>query len=87
MGILWQDIRYGLRMLGRNPGFTAVAVLAIALGVGVNAGIFSVLNGAALRMLPVPSAEQIVSIDQIFDGTFKRSNHGEPPRPDEVPPV
>jgi predicted permease len=78
MQILLQDIRYGLRMLGRNPGFTAVAVLAIALGIGVNAGIFSVLNGAALRMLPVPSAEQIVSIDQIFQGTFKRSNHGEP---------
>jgi predicted permease len=78
MQILLQDIRYGLRMLGRNPGFTAVAVLAIALGIGVNAGIFSVLNGAALRMLPVPSAEQIVSIDQIFQGTFKRSSRGEP---------
>jgi predicted permease len=78
MQILWQDIRYGLRMLGRNPGFTAVAVLAIALGIGVNAGIFSVLNGAALRMLPVPSAEQIVSIDQIFQGKIKRNVHGEP---------
>jgi predicted permease len=78
MQILLQDIRYGLRMLGRNPGFTAVAVLAIALGIGVNAGIFSVLNGAALRMLPVPSAEQIVSIDQIFQGKIKRNVHGEP---------
>lgn len=78
MQILWQDIRYGLRMLARNPGFTAVAVLAIALGIGVNAGIFSVLNGAALRMLPVPSAEQIVSIDQIFQGRIKRNVHGEP---------
>jgi predicted permease len=75
---LWQDIRYGLRMLGRNPAFTAVAVLAIALGIGVNAGIFSVLNGAALRMLPVPSAEQIVSVDQIFHGKIKRNVHGEP---------
>jgi hypothetical protein len=65
-------------MLGRNPAFTAVAVLAIALGIGVNAGIFSVLNGAALRMLPVPSAEQIVSVDQIFHGKIKRNVHGEP---------
>jgi predicted permease len=78
MQILLQDIRYGLRMLGRNPGFTAVAVLAIALGIGVNAGIFSVLNGAALRMLPVPSAEQIVSIDQTFQGKIHRNVHGEP---------
>ena len=68
MQILFQDIRYGLRMLAKNPGFTVVAVLAIALGIGVNAGIFSVLNGAALRMLPVPSAGQIVSVDQIFHG-------------------
>ncbi|MGB7027413.1 MAG: ABC transporter permease, partial [Candidatus Acidiferrum sp.] len=78
MQILWQDIRYGLRMLGRTPGFTAVAVLAIALGVGVNAGIFSVLNGAALRLLPVPSAGQVVSVDQIFHGKTTRNIHGEP---------
>jgi predicted permease len=77
MQILLQDIRYGLRMLGRNPGFTAVAVLAIALGIGVNAGIFSVLNGAALRMLPVPGATQIVSVDQIFHGKTTRNIHGE----------
>ncbi len=78
MRILWQDVRYGLRMLGRNPGFTAVAVIAIALGIGVNAGIFSVLNAVGLRMLPVPSAEQIVSIDQTFHGQYKRNVHGEP---------
>jgi macrolide transport system ATP-binding/permease protein len=78
MHILWQDIRYGLRMLGRSPGFTAVAVIAIALGIGVNAGIFSVLNGAALRMLPVPSAGQIVSVDQVFHGSVNRNVHGEP---------
>jgi putative ABC transport system permease protein len=78
MQILWQDMRYGLRMLGRSPGFTAIAVLAIALGIGVNAGIFSVLNGAALRMLPVPSAGQVVSVDQIFHGRSVRNVHGEP---------
>ncbi len=77
MQILFQDIRYGLRMLAKNPGFTVVAVLAIALGIGVNAGIFSVLNGAALRMLPVPSAGQIVSVDQIFHGKTTRNTHGE----------
>lgn len=77
MQILLQDIRYGLRMLARNPGFTTVAVLAIALGIGVNAGIFSVLNGAALRMLPVPGAEQVVSVDQIFHGDVTRNTHGE----------
>jgi len=77
MQVLLQDLRYGARMLGRNPGFTAVAVLAIALGIGVNAGIFSVLNGAALRMLPVPGAGQIVSVDQIFHGDTTRNTHGE----------
>jgi putative ABC transport system permease protein len=72
---LVQDLRYGLRMLRQNPGFTAVAVLAIALGVGINVGIFSVLNGAALRLLPIPRAEQIVSVNQIFHGKFARNSH------------
>src|SRR5437867_2462459 len=71
----FQDLRYGLRMLRQNPGFTAAAVLAIALGVGINVGIFSVLNGAALRLLPIPRAEQVVSIDQILHGRFKRNAH------------
>src|SRR5205814_4299116 len=71
----FQDLRYGLRMLRQNPGFTAAAVLAIALGVGINVGIFSVLNGAALRLLPIPHAEQVVSIDQILHGRFKRNAH------------
>ena len=72
---LIQDLRYGLRMLRQNPGFTAAAVLAIALGVGINVGIFSVLNGAALRLLPIPRAEQVVSIDQMLHGRFKRNSH------------
>jgi predicted permease len=74
----WRDLRYGARALGKNPGFTMAAVLAIALGIGVNTGIFSVLNGVALRLLPIPKAEQIVSVDQIFHGKLSRNVHGEP---------
>ena len=75
---LWQDLRFAARMLGKNPGFTAAAVLAIALGVGINVGIFSVLNGAALRLLPIPRAEQVVSIDQLLHGRFNRNAHNGP---------
>jgi predicted permease len=74
----WRDLRYGARALGKNPGFTMAAVMAIALGIGVNTGIFSVLNGVALRLLPIPKAEQIVSVDQIFHGKLSRNVHGEP---------
>lgn len=73
----WRDLRYGARALAKNPGFTAVAVLATALGIGVNTGIFSVLNGFALRPLPIPRAEQIVSLSQVLHGRFTRNIHGE----------
>ncbi len=71
----WRDLRYGARALSRNPGFTVVAVLTIALGIGVNTGIFSVLNAAALRLLPIPRAGQVVSVDQIFHGKLRRNVH------------
>ena len=74
---LLQDIRFGLRTLLRSPGLTVAAVLAIALGIGVNVGIFSVLNGLALRLLPLPRAEQIVSVNQILHGKFTRNVHNE----------
>ena len=73
-----QDLRYGARTLAKNPGFTTVAVLALALGIGVNTGIFSVLNGVALKLLPVPRADEIVSVDQIFHGRVRRIVEGEP---------
>ncbi|HKW63918.1 MAG TPA: ABC transporter permease [Candidatus Acidoferrum sp.] len=74
----WRDLRYGARTLAKNPGFTVVAVLATALGIGVNTGIFSVMNGVALKLLPVPRADQLVSVDQLFHGKVSRNVEGEP---------
>src|SRR5271167_3817263 len=62
MNTVLQDVRYGVRMLVNSPGFTAVAVLTLALGIGANTAIFSVIDAVLLNRLPYPDSSRLVMV-------------------------
>ncbi len=68
------DLRYALRLLWKSPAFSAIAIATLALGIGANTAIFSVIESALLRPLPFPNADRLVRVYETFDENGARSN-------------
>jgi putative ABC transport system permease protein len=78
MGTFWQDIRYGLRVLIKSPSLSIVATIALALGIGANTAIFSVVNAVLLRPLPFPNSEGLMSVFESDTGRGLRGSYSYP---------
>ena len=72
MQTLWQDLRYGAGMLLKKPGFTLIAVITLALGIGANTAIFSMINSLMLRPLPFREPDKLL---QVWETDVKRGNN------------
>ena len=65
MATFFSDVRYAIRMLGRNPGFAAVVILILAVGIGANTAMFSIVDGVLLRPLPFRAPQNLVAVEEV----------------------